>query len=63
MASDDVADSAIAQCKLLGSKGEKLACLRQALKTLMTGRVSDALVQRQVTSLELAIVATESALG
>lgn len=60
---DDVAESAIAQCKLLGSKGEKLACLKKALTTVLTGGVSNALAQRQVKSLELAIVATESDLA
>lgn len=61
--SQDVAEQAIAKCRLMASKDEKLKCLKEALRSLGATGVRDAIVQRQVRTLEVAIVSTEGDLG
>lgn len=58
---EDLAEKTIAKCKLMASKDEKIRCLKEALMRLRSGGLADA--QRQVRTLEVALVATEGDLA
>jgi hypothetical protein len=60
---EDVAEKTIAKCKLMASKDEKIRLIKEVLGNLRSRGVVDSLVQRQVRTLEVALVATEGDLG